>query len=354
MMLELVKVLFPWTISFLIGLFLTPFVISKLHKYRAWRRNTNSKETIMDKDGKILEIINKNEKDQKTPRMGGLVIVFSVLITVFLFWAWSFLSTGNTSGFFDILSRKETWLPLMAFIIGAIVGIFDDYFTIRNSGKFKSGLPLRWRLVFVVIFALFAGWWFYEKLGYDSIYLPFWGPIFLGIWFIPFFITSFVATFASSTIDGLDGLSGGVMTIIYSMMGFIAFYQDKFDIASLSFVIAGGIMAFLWFNIPPASFYMTEVGYNALSFTLVIIAFMTNTILILPIIAMPLLVTLLSTILQVFWIRVFKKRIFKIAPLHHHFEALGWEQPQIVMRYWLVSIIFGILGLLIAIAGIPK
>jgi len=353
-MLELVKVLFPWTISFFIGLIITPFILSNLYKYKAWRRNSNSKDAIMDEDGKILEIINKNEKDMKTPRMGGLVIVFSTLITIFLFWIYSFFSTGNTSGFFDILSRKETWLPLAAFVAGALVGAFDDYFTIRNSGKFKSGLPLRWRLVFVILFAIFASWWFYAKLNYDSIYLPFYGSIALGIWFVPFFITSFVATFATSTIDGLDGLSGGIMAVIYSMFGFIALYQDKLDISAFSFVIVGAILAFLWFNIPPAKFYMTEVGYNALSFALVIIAFMTNTILVLPIIAMPLLVTLISTVLQIIWIRAFGKRLFKIAPLHHHFEALGWEQSQIVMRYWIVSIIFGILGLIVAIVGIPK
>jgi len=117
--------------------------------------------------------------------------------------------------------------------------------------------------------------------------------------------------------------SGGVMAVIYSIIGFIAFYQDKLDISAFSFVVVGGILSFLWFNIPPAKFYMTEIGYNALSFTLVIITFMTDTVLLLPIIAFPLFITLISTILQVFSVRLFKKRLFKIAPLHHHFEAIG-------------------------------
>ena len=133
----------------------------------------------------------------------------------------------------------------------------------------------------------------------------------------------FTSVFATSNIDGLDGLSGGIMAVIYSVMGFIALYQNLPNISALCFVIVGGVLAFLWFNVPPAKFYMTEVGYNALSFTLVIVAFMTHTVLLLPIIAFPLFVTLLSTILQVISIRVFKKRIFKIAPLHHHFEAIG-------------------------------
>ncbi len=351
-MLELVKVLIPWIVSFFSGLVFAPIVLLYLYKFKAWRRDVNSKGTILDESGEISKIINKNDKDLKTPRMGGLVIIFSVVFTIVIFWLISFGLLGNPSGSLDILSRKETWLPLAAFLAGALVGLFDDYFTIRNSGKFSKGLPLKYRLVFVAIFASFAGWWFHVKLGFDSVMVPFWGDFYLGSFFIIFFILVFTSVFATSNIDGLDGLSGGIMAVIYATMGFIALFQDKVDISAFAFVVVGGILAFLWYNIPPAKFYMTEVGYNALSFALVIIAFMTDTVLLLPIIAFPLFMTLLTTIIQILSIRIFKKRIWKITPIHHHFEAIGWEVPQIVMRYWIVSIIFGILGLVLTITGI--
>lgn len=351
-MLEIVKVLIPWIISFFSGIIIAPVILLYLYKFKAWRRDTNSKSTILDESGKISKIINKNDKDLKTPRMGGLVIVFSVIFTIAIFWLVSFGVLGNPSGNLDILSRSETWLPFAAFIAGAIIGFFDDYFTIRNTGKFSKGLPLKYRLIFVAAFATFAGWWFQIKLGYDSIAVPFMGELFLGSFFIIFFVIVFTSVFATSNIDGLDGLSGGIMAIVYSIMGFIALYQDKFDISAFCFVIVGGILSFLWFNVPPAKFYMTEVGYNALSFTLVIVAFLTDTVLLLPIIAFPLFITLLTTILQVISIRLFKKRLLKIAPLHHHFEAMGWETSQIVMRYWIISIIFGVFGLVLAVISL--
>ena len=351
-MLELVKVLSPWIVSFFTGLVLAPIVLLYLYKFKAWRRDVNSKGTILDESGDISRIINKNDKDLKTPRMGGLVIVFSVIFTIALFWLISFGLLGKPSGSMDILSRKETWLPLAAFMAGALVGLFDDYFTIRNTGKFSKGLPLKYRLIFVATFATFTGWWFQVKLGFDSVAVPFWGDFYLGSFFIIFFVLVFTSVFATSNIDGLDGLSGGIMAVIYAVMGFIALFQDKLDISAFSFVVVGGILAFLWYNVPPAKFYMTEVGYNSLSFSLVIIAFITDTVLLLPIIAFPLFMTLVTTILQVLSIRILKKRIWKITPIHHHFEAIGWETPQIVMRYWIISIIFGILGLVLAVTGL--
>ena len=351
-MLDLVKVLTPWIVSFLSGLVFSPIILYYLLKYRAWRKGVNTKTVLLEdgSENKISSIINKNDKDLKTPRMGGLVIVISVIFTISVFWLVSLLVNGNVSGSMDILSRKETWLPFVAFLAGSFMGLIDDIFTIKEIkiGEF-IGLPLKYRLFFVVLVSSLIGWWFYAKLGYDSINFPIFGSVFIGAWFILYFVVVFTSVFATSNIDGLDGLSGGIMASIYSVMGFIALYQDKLDISAFCFVVVGGIMAFLWFNVPPAKFYMTEVGYNALSFTLVIIAFMTNTVLLLPIIAFPLFITLLTTVLQILSIRIFKKRILRVAPLHHHFEALGWSTATIVMRYWIVSVIFGVLGLVLAV-----
>lgn len=352
--LNIIKVLIPWVVSFLFGIFITPVVLSYLYKYKFWRKNDYEKKSLLmgdDADGKLYSVVNKTIKDSKTPRMGGIVIVLSVLFTVFLFWAVSFGIFGNTSGEIDFLSRSQTWLPLAAFFAGAILGVFDDIFTIKNIKIGKStfiGLPLKYRLVFVTAFAAFAGWWFYAKLGYSQVLIPFYGNYELGLIFIPFFILVFISVFATSNIDGLDGLSGGIMSIVYAAMGFISFNQGLLDISAFCFVVVGAILSFLWFNISPARFYMTEVGYNALSFALVIIAFVTDTVLLLPIIALTLFVTLCTTVLQVISVRIFKYRIFKIAPLHHHFEAKGWSETQIVLRYWIITIISAIFAVALA------
>ncbi len=353
--LNIIKILVPWIVSFLFGLFITPIVLSYLYKYKTWRKENSCKKEVHlkisdEEEQKVSEIINKTGKDQKTPRMGGLVIILSVLFTTILFWAISFGIFGNPSGKIDFLSRDQTWLLLAAFIAGAVLGFLDDILTIKNVkiGKF-IGFPLKYRLIFVSFFALFAAWWFYAKLGYDQVLIPFYGNYDLGILFIPFFILVFVSIYATSNIDGLDGLAGGVMAIIFAAMGFIAFFQNLINISAFSFVIVGGILAFLWFNISPARFYMSEIGYNALSFTLVILAFMTNTVFLLPIIALMLLLTLFSTVLQVASIKLFKRKIFKIAPLHHHFEAKGWSESQIVLRYWIISIISAIFGVSLSV-----
>ncbi len=355
--LTVTKILFPWLVSFLAGIFAAPTILKKLRKYRVWRRDVESKEELYkkyDADGSagIANIVLKVEADKKTPRMGGLVFIFSVTLTVILFWLTSAFVFNSISGPIDFLSRSQTWLPLAAFLAGGLVGFLDDYFTVKNNGLFKNGLPLKIRIIFVTLVALFASWWFYEKLGVSEVYIPFYGDYLLGLWFVPFFVLVFLSVFATSNIDGLDGLSGGIMSIVYVAMGFIALFQDKVDIAALCFVISGGVLAFVWYNIPPAKFYMTEVGYNALSFCLTIIAFLTDTVLLLPIIAFPLFMTLVTTVMQVLSLRLFKKRIFRITPIHHHFEALGWAGHTIVMRYWIVTLISAVFGVVLAIISI--
>lgn len=355
--LTVTKILFPWLVSFLAGIFAAPTIIKKLRKYKVWRRDVVSKEELYkkyDEDGsaKIAEVVLKEDTDKKTPRMGGIVILFSVALTVILFWLTSAFVFQTVSGQIDFLSRTQTWLPLAAFFAGGLVGFFDDYFTIKNDGVFKNGLPLKIRLIFVTFVSLFAAWWFYSKLGINEIYIPFYGDYVLGMLFIPFFVLVFVSVFATSNIDGLDGLSGGIMSIVYVAMGFIALFQDKVDIAALCFVISGATLAFLWYNIPPAKYYMTEVGYNALSFCLTIVAFLTDSVFLLPIIAFPLFMTLVTTVMQVISLRLFKKRIFRITPIHHHFEAIGWTGHTIVMRYWIVTLICAVFGVVLAIISI--
>ena len=158
-----------------------------------------------------------------------------------------------------------------------------------------------------------------------------------------------LATFSSSVIDGIDGLAGGVMMIIYSAFAMIAFSKGLYDIAAFCSAISGGLLAFLWFNIPPARFYMGDTGMLGLTITLAIVSFLTDSVLLLPIVAFPLVVTSLSSFIQIISKRVFKKKVFKIAPLHHHFEALGWSRERITMRYWVITGVFAMLGVIISL-----
>src|SRR5690606_6997868 len=208
-----------------------------------------------------------------------IVIWASVFLTVFVLAALEFLFPGTAVGELDFFSRSQTWLPLFALLIGAAVGFIDDIFAIRGDGKHVAGgLPLSQRLLVVTATAVLSAWWFYDKLEVDSVSLLGFGELTLGIWFIPFFVFVAMCVYMSSVIDGIDGLAGGVFMFVFAGYAGIALWQQQIDIAALSATIVGGILAFLWFNIPPARFYMSETGVMALTMTLTIIAFMTDTL----------------------------------------------------------------------------
>ena len=343
-----IKIVLPWLTSFLLGFLITPIVLQNLIKYKCWKKKSGNEKGMGDDKGTPIFNQLHKEKEVNTPRMGGLVIVISVVITVVLYWLISFAASGGPSGQLDFLSRSQTWLPFAAFLAGAIVGFWDDLHQIKAFGRHAGGLPVWLRLGPTFLFALFAMYWFSFKLGYDSLHVPFYGDLFIGALFPVLFLFVFLAMFATSNIDGLDGLSGGIMAIIYAAYGFIAFFQEQFNLSAFCFVVVGGILVFLWYNIPPAKFYMTEAGYNALSFCLVIIAFLTDTVLLLPIIAIMLFVNGVTTAAQVLSKKFRGKKIFLVAPIHHHFEAIGWPAHQVVMRYWIVSIIGAVLGTVLA------
>ena len=201
-----------------------------------------------------------------------------------------------------------------------------------------------------MLLSLAIGLWFFFKLGITTVHIPFGGEIYLGFLIIPFFILVAFATFSGGVIDGIDGLSGGVLASIFGAYAAIAYANNQIDLAAFSGVITGAILAFLWFNIPPARFYMGETGIMGLTITLSTLAFLTDSVFILPIVAMPLVVTSLSVILQIAS-KKFRggKRLFKLAPIHHHFEAIGWSSYKVTMRFWVFSIIFAIIGVILAI-----
>ncbi len=346
---DVIKVIAPAAISFLIGIVITPLITHYLFKYECWKK----KSVVVATDGKEAPISAKlhNDEERKLPRMGGIVIWGSVLITTLLFWFGGIID-GPLAEKLNFLSRNQTWLPLFTILMGALIGFIDDYLTISDKyDHIAGGLSLMKRITAVALVALIGAWWFFFKLEVSDIIVPFVGTINIGLWFIPFFVLVMLATYSGGVIDGLDGLSGGVFASIFSAYGVIAFAQNQIDLATFSFVIAGGILAFLWFNIPPARFMMSETGIMALTMTLSVIAFLTGQVLVLPLIGFLLVITSLSSSLQLLSKKYRGKKILLVAPLHHHFQALGWPAYKVVMRYWVLSVIFALIGVIIALLG---
>lgn len=348
---DVIKIIAPTTFSFFIGILITPVVSNLLYKHSIWKKRAGNTRGLGDDKGTPIFNELHKERDVKVPRMGGVVVVISVFLTIAIFWILSYLLTGGPSGKIDFLSRSQTWLPLAGFLIGAIVGFIEDLVTVTPTSRFPDGLPFKYRSLPILLFGAFAAWWFYAKLEISTVFVPFYGHFDLGIWFIPFFLVVLLAILASGIIDGLDGLSGGVLAVVFSALGVIAALNAQIDISALSFVIVGGLLAFLWFNIPPARFYLTEVGFIPLALALTIIAFLTDTVLLLPIIAFVQFATVVANVIQVGSKKFRGKKVFLVAPIHHHFEAIGWPAHKVVMRYWVISVIFATVGILLALLG---
>ena len=356
---DLIKVISPTAIAFFIGIAITPVVTHYLYKYKCWKKTSGKSAGYAGGKTPIFNALHK-DKEVGTPRMGGIVVWGSVFITILGVWLLERYVGGAALEKLEFLSRSQTWLPATAFLVGAVVGLVDDLMEIFGNGThFAGGLSLTRRLLIVGVFFSFAAWWFYERLGVSTISVPFDGVLDLGIFFIPFFVLIGLAVYAGGVIDGIDGLSGGVFAIIFASYGVIALAQNQLDLATFCATIVGGLLAFLWFNIPPARFYMTETGVMGLTLTLTITAFMTDTIVdggkglaVLPIIAFPLVATVLSDVIQVTSKKLRNgKKVFLVAPLHHHFEALGWPASKVTMRYWVLTSITAFVGVTIALAG---
>ncbi|MEK7085201.1 MAG: phospho-N-acetylmuramoyl-pentapeptide-transferase, partial [Patescibacteria group bacterium] len=206
-------------------------------------------------------------------------------------------------------------------------------------------------LALVILIALVGAGGFYVKLEVSHVFIPFFGEVELGILFPIFFVLVMLAVFSGGVIDGLDGLAGGVMASVFAAYSGIAFFQNQIDLAAFSAVVAGAIGAFLWFNIPPARFYMGETGIMGLTTSLTVIAFLTDAVAVLPIIALPLVLDAGSVVIQLFSKKFFGKKVFLVAPLHHHFEAKGWPAYKVTMRAWVLSVVAAIVGMVVTLLG---
>lgn len=358
MELSIIKVFLPTALAFLMGIAITPMLTHYLYKYRVWKPKAGKSAGYGGEGGTPLFNSLHEEKDTNTPRMGGIVIWASVVLTILMVFFLQVFFPDSVFGKLNFLSRSQTWLPLFALLVGAVVGFLDDYLTVREKGKhFAGGLPLSQRLLVVALTALFSGWWFYEKLDVSQVSFFGWGPVELGLMFIPFFVFVAVCIYMSSVIDGIDGLSGGVFMFIFAAYSGIAFLQQQLDIAAFCATVVGGILAFLWFNIPPARFYMGETGIMALTMSLTVVAFMTDVlgngvgVSVLPVVGFLLVATVVSNTVQILSKRLRGQKVFLIAPLHHHFEAIGWPGYKVTMRYWVLGFVFAILGILLTLSS---
>lgn len=345
----IIKVIFPGALAFFIGMAITPFLTSLFYKYKLWK--SVSRLDNPDEMSKAFSAIHNDKDELHTPRVGGIIIWGSIILTTLLIDLLSHFNPGSNIERLEFVSRNQTWLPFTALIIGALVGLFEDFLEIfARKKKFIQGLSSKYLVSIVLLIGFAAGWWFYSKLGMNSIAIPLsHARIVLGPLFIPFFMLVTLGTFSSRVIDGIDGLAAGVMASTFTAFAVIAYTQFQFDIAAFCTVVTGSILVFLWFNIPPARFYMGETGMLALTVTLALIAFLTDSVLLLPVIAFPLVATSLSSAIQIFSKKYFHKKVFRIAPLHHHFEAIGWSRAKITMRYWVVAIMCSIIGMLISL-----
>jgi len=361
MIIDIVKVFLPAVGAFVLGVLVTPILTNFLYSHKMWKKKAG-KIALDGSEAKVFNELHK-EKEVNTPRMGGIIIWFSAATITIGIWLISKFFPGETSIKLDFLSRSQTWIPLATLILGALAGLVDDYMEIKDPKDERAkrgGLSLKKRLLIVAVIAISCAWWFYVKLDVVSIGLPFgmWGgELYLGPIFIILFLLTALFIYAGGVIDGLDGLAGGVFTTMFAAYGGIAFYQQQIDLAAFCATVAGGILAFLWFNIPPARFYMSETGTMGLTITLTVVAFMTDRLgegyglLVLPVIALPLVVTVISNLIQVFSKKFRGKKVFLVAPLHHHFEAIGWPAYKVTMRYWIFSLICALLGITLALIG---
>ncbi len=346
LILNIYKVLGLGGIAFFLGLLLTPILTHYLYKYKMWRKDVRTTAP----DGAPTPIFSALHKTRETkaPRMGGILIWGTTLIVALLFWVLPRIVPEPLLLKLNFLSRSQTWVPLGIMLGGALVGLLDDMMLVFGKGGYKGGgLTFTRRVALITLIAILGAYWFYAKLGISEVFIPTVGAVDIGWLFLPFFIVVMLALFSTGVIDGIDGLSGGVFASIFAAYGGIAFFQDQINLAAFISVIVGAILAFLWFNIPPARFYMSETGIMALTTTLTVVAFLTDAVLVLPLIAFPLVIDSLSVIIQLGSKRFFKRKVFLVAPIHHHFEALGWPPEKVTMRFWVISVVFAVVGMIV-------
>ena len=320
--------------AFLFAMFLTPIYTFFAYRYKFWKQQRSTST-----DGKKLEVFTKLHAAKfrrNIPTMAGIIGVFSIAAITLLF----------------NLDRAETYLPLAALVGGGIVGLIDDIINVRGLGGGVGGLRSGMKFTMITLIGVVLGWFFYAKLGVDSFHVPFVGEVAIGWLIVPLFTFAVVATGNAVNIsDGLDGLAGGLLAISFSTFGVIALLQGNSMMAGFCFTVVGALLSYLWFNIYPARFFMGDVGSFAFGVALGVVAMLTDTLLLLPVIGLVFVLEAGSSLIQILSKKFFKKKIFISAPVHHHLEAIGWPETKVTMRFWVIGCVVAFTGFVLAIAG---
>lgn len=320
--------------AFLLAMFMTPVYTFLAYRYKFWKKQRTSSTT-----GELLTVFTKlhaNKFKRNIPTMAGTVFVLSIVLVTLIF----------------NLDRRETWLPLAALAGGALVGLLDDIINVRGTGQGVAGLRSGLKFLMITAMGLFLGWWFYSALGVTAVHVPFIGDLELGWLIVPLFAFAVVATGNAVNIsDGLDGLAGGLAATAFGGFGVIALLQGNMMIAGFCFTVVGALLSYLWFNIYPARFFMGDVGSFALGASLGVVAMMTNTFLLLPVIGILFVIEAGSSLIQIISKRFFGRKVFISAPIHHHLEASGWPETKVTMRFWVIAAVSAFVGVMLAVAG---
>jgi len=328
-------------LSFVIAMAWTPILTAILYKYKIGKRIRT--EGIGSKTPIFSAL---HAKKENTPTMGGLLVWVTVFVLTMIF----------------NLDRGGTWLPLFALVSAGVIGGIDDLFNVFGIGPNRGGLRFRHKLIYYLIISLVGAWWFYSKLGYNGITIPGIGFTEIGWWYIPLFVVVLIGTsFAVNETDGLDGLAGGLLAIAFGAYALIAFAKgimiydisnEMFHLSAFCATICGALLAFLWFNIYPARFIMGDTGSMSLGIALAIVAMLTDTVYVLPIIGIVFLIETLSVIIQISSKKLRGgKKVFLSAPIHHHFEALGWPEAKVTMRFWVIGAVASLIGLVLVMVS---
>jgi phospho-N-acetylmuramoyl-pentapeptide-transferase len=321
-------------LAFAIGMVLTPLYTDLAFKYKAWKIIRDTATT--GEKAPIFHKLHAAKHKRNIPTMAGIIIILAVVIvTLPLNW-----------------SRSQTYLPLLAMVGAGLVGLIDDFINIRGGGLGVAGLRAKIKFSLILGVAVIGALYFYFKLGYNLIHVPAVGDFNIGWLYIPLFIAVVISTANAVNItDGLDGLSGGLLATAFGAYSVIAYFQGNFGIAGFAATVVGAVLAYTWFNIHPARFFMGDVGSFALGTALGVVAMLTNSVFVLPIIGAVFVIEAGSSLIQILSKKLLKRKIFLSAPLHHHLEAIGWPETKVTMRLWVIGQVVGAIGLVLGLLG---
>ncbi len=332
----LMRMLLLGFLGFLLSMIITPLYTTVAYKWQWWKKPRTT-ATTGEKASVFMKLHGEKHK-RLIPTMAGVVFVAATILVTLIF----------------NLSREETWLPLAAFAGAAMVGLLDDIINIKGDGTGVAGLRAKIKLLLMTVVAVIGGWFFYYKLGVDTIHIPgLEDGLFIGWLIIPLFAFVVIATANAVNIsDGLDGLAGGLTTTAFLAYAVIAALEGRFGVAGFCMTIVGTLLSYTWFNIHPARFFMGDVGSFALGTALGVVAMLTDTVLLLPLIGLVFVAEAGSSMIQILSKKLRNgKKVFKIAPIHHHFEAIGWPETKVTMRFWIIGQVCAVLGLIVFLLG---